>query len=109
MILQPKLLKWASPLLSQWCGHQRLLPCGQLEGAEVQRKDPFADEEDKEENYDEEYRATAVPIKKTVVATRQRNGFWKLTSSKKGIVNNPVGTETCMHIWWQILHHIINS
>ncbi|KAJ6799002.1 RNA polymerase alpha subunit [Iris pallida] len=35
-----------------------------------------------------------VPIKKTVVATRRRNEFWNLlTFSKKGIVNNPIGTE----------------
>nr|GLL41366.1 ribosomal protein S11 [Ipomoea trifida] len=37
-------------------------------------------------------RATAVPIKKTVVATGRRNGFWNLlTFSKKGTVNNPAG------------------
>ena len=40
-------------------------------------------------------RATAVPIKKTVVATGRRNGFWNLlTFSKNGTVNNPAGTET---------------
>ena len=38
-------------------------------------------------------RATAVPIKKTVVATGRRNGFWNLfTFSRKGTA--PVGTET---------------
>lgn len=40
-------------------------------------------------------KAIAVPIKKTVVATGRRNGFWNLlTFSKKGTVNNPAGTET---------------
>ena len=40
-------------------------------------------------------RATAVPIKKTVVATGRRKGFWNLlTFSRKGTVNKPVGTET---------------
>ena len=40
-------------------------------------------------------RATAVPSKKTVVATGRRNGFWNLlTFSRKGTVNKPVGTET---------------
>lgn len=40
-------------------------------------------------------RDTAVPIKKTVVATGRRNGFWNLlTFSKKGTVTNPAGTET---------------
>ncbi|KAK7377186.1 hypothetical protein VNO80_02607 [Phaseolus coccineus] len=38
-------------------------------------------------------RATTVPIKKMVVATGRRNGFWNLlTFSKKGTVNNPVGS-----------------
>ncbi|KAG5568931.1 hypothetical protein H5410_064054 [Solanum commersonii] len=37
-------------------------------------------------------RATAVPIKKTVVATGRRNGLSNLlTFSKKGTVNNPTG------------------
>jgi hypothetical protein len=37
----------------------------------------------------------AVPIKKTVVATGRRKGFWNLlTFSRKGTANKPVGTET---------------
>ncbi len=38
-------------------------------------------------------RATAIPIKKTVVAIGWWKGFWNLlTFSRKGTINNPAGT-----------------
>jgi len=55
-------------------------------------------------------RATTVPIKNMVVATRQRNGFWNLlTFSIKGSIYNPTGTGTIKRMLNNLLSTVVST